>query len=252
MHSLELSFDPLNPGQFYACCGLLELFELGGLYVESQFEVDSERPRNALCRYRSAQELSIEKVACQLKMAAYVPGSIGEPPHSDSIAPISCQILGSAFSLDWWLDEYREKASFFKCWAGQVTTRKLFEELPTLLREGGVSLDLDAYTSTRLGIDPRSAWLPINLGYSPNEQGQQSRTFPLVELLAAFGLQGFRPAGDRARGFRYSLWLDMLPHLVARTVAVEPWAGLRAARYKFNLRVRGSYKFFDFAESLSV
>ena len=30
MPELRIPFDPCNPGQFYACCGLIELFELSG------------------------------------------------------------------------------------------------------------------------------------------------------------------------------------------------------------------------------
>ena len=33
---------------------------------------------------------------------------------------------GGPLELDWWFDEFRDKTTSLKCWAGQVTTSKLF------------------------------------------------------------------------------------------------------------------------------
>jgi CRISPR-associated protein Csx14 len=248
--NLRIPMDPLNPGQFYACCGLVELFELSGPKVLSHFELDSNRPRKAEFVLFSDDELNLDFVIKSVRDSKCVPGSIDAPPGNDSIAPISVFLFNQRLELDWWLNDFHDRARSLKCWAGQVTTKKLMFELPQLLPPDNASFDSDGFTSTRFGIDPRSAWVSLNLGYSPNEQGQESRTFPVVEMLAAFGLQGFRPAGDRAQGFRYALWLKPLPGIVARTAAAKPWEGLQAACYQFELGQRGSYKFFSFAEPI--
>ena len=248
MSELRIQIDPCNPGQFYACCGLLELAELSGRETLSRFFTDEHRPREAAFGVESGGDLFLELIVDAIRNAKFVSGASDKPPYNDSIAPAAVHIFDHDVQLDWWLDEFHDRATALKCWAGQVTTHKLTQELPKLLSADEASLDASGFTSTRFGIDPRSAWVALNLGYSPNEQGQESRTYPLVELLAAFGLQGFRPDGDRARGFRYALWLEPLPHIVARSASCEPWDGLPSARYRFRLGQRGSYKFFDFAE----
>jgi CRISPR-associated protein Csx14 len=251
---LKIQFDPCNAAQFYACCGLIELAEIAGQPTCSKFVVDNKQPRRAEFILKTKTELDLQAVVESLRQAEFCPfdgdGS-GKPPGKDSIAPVSVIIFGKKFVLDWWLDDFHAKAKSLKCWAGQVTTQKLFSELPKLLPKENSSFTTTAFTSTRFGIDPSSAWVALDLGYSPNEQGQESQTYPLVELLAAFGLQGFRPSGSRADGFTYHLWSAFLPCAPARLACAKPWSGLRTTGYKFSLGERGSYKVFCFSEQIS-
>ena len=254
MAELRIQFDPCNAAQFYACCGLIELAEIACSPTYSQFVVDGKRPRQGDFILTTETELNLQMVVDGIRQAEYRPlsRSVAEnPPSKDSIAPVSVTISGENLILDWWLDEFHSKATPFKCWAGQVTTQKLFLELPKLLPSENPSFSTGAFTSTRFGVDPRSAWVALDLGYSPNEQGQESQTYPVVELLAAFGLQGFRPAGRRANGFEYHLWFSPLPCMAARIASARPWQGLRTAEYKFNLGERGSYKVFCFSTLIS-
>lgn len=253
MHKLHIPLDPCNPGQFYACCGLIELFDLTGVTILSNFEVDWRRPKEAKLVLTSESMLIPSSIAVGIREAKYEllsrPNTDGKTPGKDSIAPVRVSIFGKHLTLDWWLDCFHDKACSLKCWAGQVTTQKLVSLLPGMVPcSNDLSFDEGALTTTRFGIDPRSAWVALNLGYSPNEQGQESRTYPVVEMLGAFGLQGFRPAGSRAEGFTYHLWLSPLPRAVARSACAKPWSGLASAAYRFNLGERGSYKYFSFAE----
>jgi CRISPR-associated protein Csx14 len=255
MHELKVPFDPRNPGQFYACCGLIELLELATKSTTSKFVIDSRRPHFAELIVKSESELDMSCVIDAVRHATYRTfkrETAEKEAEKDSIAPAVVSIFGREFILDWWLDEFHEKATSFKCWAGQMTTQKLISEMPKLVSESDLSFTSSAFTSTRFGVDPRSAWVALDLGYSPNEQGEESRTYPVVELLAAFGLEGFRPAGKRNSGFEYSLWLSELPLAIARTAAARPWDGLAATRFKFELGERGSYKVFCFAEPIST
>lgn len=253
MAELRISFDPRNPGQFYACCGLIELFEIAGKSTRSQFSTDSRKPHFAELIVKSDSELDLTSVINETRQAVYRPlrrDKADKEPEKDSIAPASVSIFGREFVLDWWLDEFHSRAVSLKCWAGQMTTQKLISEIPKLLPATEPSFTSSAFTSTRFGVDPQSAWVTLDLGYSPNEQGEESRGYPVVEMLAAFGLQGFRPAGNRSNGFEYALWLSELPLAVARTAAAKPWDGLAAARFRFALGERGSYKVFCFAEPI--
>jgi CRISPR-associated protein Csx14 len=252
MHELNISFDPCNPGQFFACCGLIELFDLNGAKTLSNFKVNWRHPRTAEFVLTSEFELDVDSIAHTIKAAKYEPlprpDSENKTPDKDSIAPACVTIFGNHFMLDWWLDWFHHKPRSLKCWAGQVTTQKLISILPSMVPNDGLSFDDGVLTTTRFGIDPRSAWVALNLGYSPNEQGQESRTYPVIEMLGTFGLQGFRPAGTRAKGFTYHLWLSPLPRIVARSVCARPWSGLDSTAYRFSLGERGSYKYFSFAE----
>jgi CRISPR-associated protein Csx14 len=255
MAELRIPLDPCNPAQFYACCGLIELFEMSGVHTVSKFETDWRRPREAMFALKAELELRLTAVVTAVRTATYKtlprPEAEDKTPESDSIAPVQVSILGREVVLDWWLEWFHHKARHLKCWAGQVTTQKLFSILPMLIAEKDLSFDAGVATTTRFGIDPRSAWVALNLGYSPNEQGQESRTYPAVEMLGAFGLQGFRPAGDRAQGFTYHLWLSPLPQVVARTVCAQTWSGCESSAYRFSLGERGSYKYFSLAEPIT-
>src|SRR5437763_1310626 len=91
MHELRISFDPCNPGQFYACCGLIELFEVAEKTTASHFTVNRSRPRQAEFVLTSETELDMQAVVSSLKKAEYRPlsrKSAENPPAKDSIAPI--------------------------------------------------------------------------------------------------------------------------------------------------------------------
>jgi CRISPR-associated protein Csb3 len=169
-----------------------------------------------------------------------------------SVWPVRLSIAGQAFVLDWWVDPFREKSSNLKCWAGQVTTQRLFFELLGLLDPdvGADGLMIAAKMSkSKFGVDPRSAWNALDFGFSPNAQGKDAATYPAVEVLAAVGLQGFRPKAERRDGVRFHLWTTPLPLVVARMGAVAAWDGLPRFDYEFSISKRGqSYKYFALAE----
>jgi CRISPR-associated protein Csx14 len=48
-------------------------------------------------------------------------------------------------------------------------------------------------------FDARCAWTPLDAGYSPDEQDQKVFGSPVVELLAACGLEHARPKEIEAR-----------------------------------------------------
>src|SRR5262249_28725841 len=53
-------------------------------------------------------------------------------------------------------------------------------------------------------FDPRGAWTAIDAGYSPNDQGHRVAASPVVELLAAWGLENARPCELERREVRYA------------------------------------------------
>jgi hypothetical protein len=117
MSEIRIKLDPCNPGQFYACCGLIELLELAGARTLSRFYADSCRPRDAEFVVRCEDGLSLDAVLKAIKNADFRSGKTDKPPYKDAIAPVSISIFGRKMELDWWLNEFHDQATPLKCWA---------------------------------------------------------------------------------------------------------------------------------------
>lgn len=65
-------------------------------------------------------------------------------------------------------------------------------------------------------FDPRGAWTSIDAGYSPNDQKHGVAASPVVEILAAVGLEHARPDEHETRRVRYGAWSGLLPPILAR------------------------------------
>jgi CRISPR-associated protein Csx14 len=238
----RLTLDPHNPGQFFACCGLFELAELAAPGGDAWFESGTSTfVLSTDATLMPPPQLGLESQA-----------NLEGKPYDATLEPLELLADGRAFELDWWLNETRTDKSPFKTHGGQQTPRRVLGELLGLL-DYTVSLpDLmtfSVYTKSRLGLDARSAWEALDAGYSPNDIGQAAATFPWVEVLAAVGLQGFRPADDARFHFRYSAWLSPLSLVAARAAVAAPWAGLPSQSYRFQIAIRGQgYKTLQFAE----
>jgi len=241
---LRVRMDPLNPGQFFACCGLFELIDLDEPGVLAWFHLDSGRPRTA----EFIMECSVRLDELLTRLRSKEPELL-EARVEGSILPAMIRYGGRQLILDWWLNEFRDKAVNIKCWAGRVTTRILFHELLPLVdgsSSGGDIFERARMTKSKFGVDPRSAWNALDFGFSPDKHKKDAKTFPAVEILASIGLQSFRPA--RRGNLSYSLWRVPLPAIVTRQVFRSPWAGLPCRTYTFSILPRGSYKYFTFGK----
>ena len=241
----RIPIDPRNPGLYFACCGLFEIAELlapGGLaWFEDNGRVfvlatDAALPPElpALREQTPEEQTRFEKLK--------------------AIQPLTLTIAGCETRLNWWLNDTETDKSPLKTWGGQQTSRRVLSEVLGLLDpvdQVAAMFDYAKYTTTRFGVDGRSAWEPIDLGYSPNDiTRKEARTYPWVEVLAVVGLQGFRPSGHR-RQRDYATWLVPLPLATARAASAAPWSGLAAKRFRFEVMSRGQgYKTFAFAKEL--
>lgn len=247
MNTYSIRIDPRNPGQFLACCGLLEIasriapgttahFEKRGLV----FHLNTPATLPVVLSLRDAgpEDSRVPKALEQLSLA--------HPGH------------GEPLLINWWLstrckDGELEKSPF-KTWGGQQTPRSMLTELLGLTDTAVPVENLfqhERYTTTRFGVDARTAWEPLDVGYSPNEIGQSSVTFPLVEVLAVIGMQGFRPVGRRS-ALRYAAWAQPLGIPAARAAAAAPWPGLPVTRFEFQMATRGqSYQTFTRAKEIT-
>jgi len=251
MDEIRVPLDPMNPGQFFACCGLFDLLAAQGSEVLARFEASESKPRQAAFVVQGAQM----KLGAVLTALREGHSSSTQPNDrenlEESIFPVELRSGDRQWHLDWWLDDFLDKTVSLKCWAGQVKSGNLVSELLTLIapetKEDHL-FTVQAMSKAKFGIDPRSAWNALDFGFSPNEHNQDAATYPAVEVLGCLGLQTFRPVLKR-RQVRYSLWTEYLPIMVARLAAFRPWSGLPRFEYEFPVDKRGqSYKVFGFAQ----
>lgn len=315
--AIRVRVDPTNPGQFFACCGLLELADRLWGGVEGWFENDDgefvlsvpERGHDATelikklvdarlsgdltpALQRERQELETRKRQLK-KNGKELP--LAEEQRRDDLGkllragPIS---IGKPFDcvLDWWLNQ-KEKGLFSairlgnaaatrqkeqerdddaipKTWAGRqevlriaqaalVDTARAFEtdepfDFKCVMRPvSDQSEDEAAGTGEHRGrkkgkdkaepfyFDSRHGAnaLPLDIGFSPNELGMESKAFPAVELLCLIGLQRCRPnLTDAPLVFEYFTWSIPLP------VSVLPAAVSGLLGQPFGYRFENAYR----------
>jgi CRISPR-associated protein Csb3 len=97
-------------------------------------------------------------------------------------------------------------------------------------------------------FDPRGAWTAIDAGYSPNTQKDGIAASPVVEILAAIGLEHARPDQYQTRKVRYAVWGHPLPPMLGRAALAGADLKLPTRRFRFELDLSGKNKVTTFAQ----
>ena len=97
-------------------------------------------------------------------------------------------------------------------------------------------------------FDPRGAWTAIDAGYSPNTQKDGIAASPVVEMLAAIGLEHARPDEYETRKVRYAVWGHPLPPMLARAALSGGDLKVPVRRFEFELILSGKNKVTRFAQ----
>jgi CRISPR-associated protein Csb3 len=97
-------------------------------------------------------------------------------------------------------------------------------------------------------FDPRGAWTAIDAGYSPNQHKHAIEASPVVEFLAAWGLEHARPLEFGLRQVRYAAWGASLPPMLARAALSGALAAIPFKRFRFELDLSGKNKVVTFAQ----
>lgn len=251
--AFQVHVNPLNPGEFLACCGLLEIADrlssgAAGWFDDGVFRVRTDVSLadvvSALVREEAEERLEVSNGLAVPQLIAPLIVRLGRSPRGVMV-------------LDGWVTLRIEKGRVvaaanrpWNFWSGQQTSLRIWRALrealiqqTTAAREP-VGPDLFAWRaplSGRFGFDPGAAWTALDAGFSPNEQKIAVASSPAVELLAAVGLQRFRPNVSRDREtFVYATWSTPLPPPVAAAAC----AGLLPCggrQYRGIVVSRGSY-----------
>ena len=260
---IRVRVDPTNPGQFFACCGLLELAVrlwegAEGWFENGEFFITTRGTLSEL--------LTALIVELPVEITSMKNGLTAKP----LIAPLLLSLDGSTstrITLDTWMTIRIEKHEVvitgnapWNFWSGQQTTLRIWKALRAALQKQMEQLD-DLCTdgqfdklvplSGRFGFDPIAAWNTLDAGFSPNVQKKKVASSPPVELLAAVGIQRFRPelSNDR-KTFVYSTWgIPLSPPVAAATASglliFSPYT-----RFFGHVVIRGKYKALGFSKPL--
>jgi CRISPR-associated protein Csx14 len=215
--SIRINVDPANPGQFFACCGLLELADRLWPGAEGWFD------ERVFCIRANGNLMDLVRNTSTAELVQLDP----EDKTSSSIE------IGSPFRnlrLDWWHDE-RAGGKELKVWAGTMESVRIARAMqramrddkflsPDLLNVGVIAYDPanpekkvePYYFDARRGPNAHSR----DVGFSPNDLHLTTTAFPAVELLCLVGLQRCLPAKTRqSRVYDYFTWAQpILPELL--------------------------------------
>jgi CRISPR-associated protein Csb3 len=225
-----LHMDPTNPGEFFACCGLLELAHR--LWARSHGWFDA----NAFLLSTSTSPSSLKDllVAAQSIRLADEDSDSSDAPESEddvederplpAVEPITIA-SPIRLRLDWWADKS------LKTWAGSMDARRIFLAMcnaidpsnPDPLRQRQIVFDREEsatsskkvqrlkepkkrepfYFDARRGANA----LSIDVGFAPDALKLNTITHPAVEALCFLGLQRCRPfKTETPRVFDYFTW----------------------------------------------
>lgn len=102
-------------------------------------------------------------------------------------------------------------------------------------------------TGGSFNFDPRGAWTANDAGYSLDTQEHGIAASPVVEILAAIGLEHARPDQYETRKVRYAVWGKSLPPILARAALSGADLKVSMRRFEFTLALSGKNKITTFA-----
>ncbi len=223
--NIRVKVDPTNPGQFFACCGLMEIADRLAPGAEAWYETHD---------FCIAAKQTLREVLAAAKQTKFCDDGQGTDADNEEEADVEdtfCPLVMESpfyFRLDWWQDKG------LKTWAGSMSASKIAlamcgainQEESDPLNQAQVVYDptapLEATAKKpRKQGTPREPFqfdsrrganaLGLDVGFIPDSLKKKWKVFmwthPAVEFLCLIGLQRCRPAPTKsARVFDYFTW----------------------------------------------
>jgi CRISPR-associated protein Csb3 len=271
---ITIPVDLTNPGQFFACCGVLELADRLFSGAEGWFEEDRfcisvpsggsiQSVIGALRQMRVSNTMTDkdrarldELSAMNKKQRASQPGLEDEKKSLESLRRELPIVLrgGISFRIDWFCDEYAG-GSRFKTWAGQQSVLDIATAMHAGIEKAKVESESTLWNSARrIGLPfnfdsdlgGQGSALDIGFSFDPLAGSEATRIEgtckPALELLSFIGLQRFRPRELKGQNrFVYTAWRTLLPPSVAACVACQAISIGDDPAYEFRLLYRTKY-----------
>lgn len=268
MAESKIPVDLFNPGQVFACLGFMELADV--LVGDAGAGFDwSDKAKTEFCLSAAGEKNPFEAVLDFLKTATVKPlrpvGVDGPWPQdaaeaalfpvplselqdstgkklTASALPILMETDEQNFIVSNWLKGDRREA--LKLFAGQQVATKLMKNVldGDATKPGTIGVKQlaprpdDPFKTGpvggRFGYDSRGAWDAINTGSSLDEQGTTLLVSPVVEALAAIGLEHTRPEFLSTYEIRYAVWQGKMPISLARVLLTRPYGLMPHGQYR--------------------
>ncbi|MCP4575011.1 MAG: hypothetical protein GY846_01800 [Deltaproteobacteria bacterium] len=257
-HTLTINMDPCNPGQYFACCGVLAVVDRLSSHVRAWFDCPDETPRKGRFRISTCEPLGDQL------LRVFDGATVSDDPlfgdaHRNPVVIVT-KSAGS-FYLDWWLNnDYRNFNGRLKNWASAVKIKEnRFENwIRDMKEEAGKGISMEnifdrSRSGKKINIDPRSAFNgSLSLGYSPRDMRFDTAVYPYVEFYGAVGLQSNRPETKKKGIFSYYIWEEPIPfELAAITTGNQSQLGTRCfffQQVKLKNKELGHNTPFNFAQ----
>ncbi len=272
--SISVDIDPTNPGQFFACCGLLEIasrlwpgaegwFDGGRFFIAAPQACTFAELASVLCEFNVANTMSearLARLALLSKMQKpdlkKTAGLEDERKALESMRRESPIVLKGRFELciDWFRD-VSSGGSRFKTWAGQQSVLDIAAAMHRGMHSSGnvsESTLWDSKIGTGLPFnfdsDLGAQGSGLDIGFSMDAlAGNQSTRLegecrPALELLSFIGLQRFRPRRvPQANRYVYACWTYPLGPQVAAAAVCQSIPISPDHCYEFRLLYRTKY-----------
>jgi len=225
MAEASIPVDLLNPGQVFACIGLVEAADQ--LLGDAEGAFDWHDPASVQFHVRAAGGVSpvvrvlefldhAEAIAEAVKDSPTLEGwkdtwgpaprerprDAGYPfPDPDSPATLVCSLIAGQHRIliDHWGDATERDNVKFWAGAGGYPGAALARDALALIRGNALAAAADPFSlaapqSSSFRLDWRRDYIPLDAGFSLNDhQDIVSLGYPLVELLGVIGLTNARP-----------------------------------------------------------
>lgn len=241
--SISINVNVTNPGQFFACCGLLELADRLWPGAEAWFD----NARFSLSRTGALPELIDRLQAARLTQL---------DPADDKSSPME---IGQPFllRLDWWLDD-RAGGRGLKVWAGSMEGVRIARAMLAALSDARFR-QADLFDVGMVVHDPNHPEKKVepfyfdcrraqnahsrDVGFSANDLKLTTTAFPAVEFLCLVGLQRCPPVStEGARMFDYFTWAEPLSAPLLAAAVSGHLSSVKARSYRFENMYRTGQK----------
>jgi CRISPR-associated protein Csb3 len=290
--SITVDVDPTNPGQFFACCGLLELAHRLWPGSEGWFSNDNTAfniaiPSNLMdCQpgCDSALRQIIESLAvCRLESSLGDYGlqrlgsllsaekqfltavDLAEKEQLQAAWRVESIFLGEPFNVavNWWWDKI-SGITLLKTWAAKQLVIEIARPLQAAIRamviEDGNLKKILSLTSQCNGLpfyfdsDNQAQSRPRDYGVSVVNFKKAPTDRPFVELLTFIALQRFRPSRKvNTKSIQYAVWHQPLASSVASAVTSGCLELNSIDRFQFKMLYRTEYmKAFLQSDPISI
>ena len=234
MAEASIPVDLANPGQVFACLGIVEAAEVlsgavkGGFdwqdRDEARFRLAAPGDEDPIVRVlHFLDDVTVESVAPPNSSNRTEKWGVDTTPSESSVFPFRdprspatlparlVDATGNTIVIDYWGDE--TKRDNVKFWAGSggypgvgLVRDALDLVRDRILEDAEDPFAVTARQSSSFRFDWRRDYVPIDAGFSPNMHGDVGmQGYPVVELLAAIGLTHARPLRHTKLEYSYGV-----------------------------------------------